>query len=183
MSMDIVKGVTILGYVMMIAGICSLGYGLYIPASEMNVSHVTEFNQTYADNQTSEPFSLVGTEENESEIEPLEVHVTVNESEIGENNSEALREIIGTNESAIIDRPNELSFDRFIVGFGEDNYQVYDSVPDSLTQSQLSVGGIIMIFTGFLITANMRAGSVSESDGIVQRDDGEWEYYVDDEDL
>lgn len=182
MSMDIVKGVTLLGYIIMIAGICSLGYGLYIPASEMSVSHVTEFNQTYADNQTSDPLSFIGTEDNESEIEPLEVHVTVNESEIDENNSEALRKIVGTNETAIIDRPNELSFNRFIVGFGEDNYQVYDSVPDSLTQSQLSVAGIIMMFTGFLIITNMRAGSVSRSDRIVQRDDGEWEYYVDDED-
>lgn len=180
MEIDIVDAVTLLGYSFMLVGLCSLGYGLYTPQPDMNVSYVTEFNQTYAEKATSDTISILS--DDDSDIDPIDVHVTINESQIDENNTEKLRDIIDTNETAIIEMPNELRFDDFIVEFGEEDYQVYTSTPESLTSSQLTVGGMIMIFSGLIIIANMRAAKAYKPDDIVESDDGEWEYYIDDED-
>lgn len=166
----------------MISGTSMLLYGFIFADTNMNVNHISEFNQTYAQEEDESIFDIIPSDDEDTDLEASDVHNTINHTEISSENADSLREIIDTDDNAKMESTQNLGLGRFIITFDDGSQHVFEATPDGFTPRNFIILGLILSVFGSLIYTNIRAAEEYVPDGLVEKEDDDWRYYIDDDD-
>lgn len=176
--MDTVKKVKIVGIALIILGAVLMGASTQVSEPDTKVEMVGEFDVSYAQSVTPTPAVGSYTPEN---ITAEEVHTTYNMSNLDESTQETIR-VAREEGRATVGTLTEIEQGRFIVRFdteedaSEPSEVVFESQPNGVTPSQVSLIGIVSLLGGLIVILSLK-GSRELPDEIERASkDSRWEY-------
>jgi hypothetical protein len=176
--MDTVKKVKIVGIGLIILGTVIMGASTQVSEPDTKVEIVEEFDFSYAQSVTPTPAVGSYTTKN---ITAEDVHKTYNMSDLNDSTQESIR-VAREEGRATFGTPTEIERGRFIVRFdteedaSEPSEVVFESQPDGVTPSQVSLTGMTSLLGGFIAILLLK-GSRELPDEIERASkDSRWEY-------
>lgn len=172
-----VKYVKILGTILVIGGFLAMIGGInYNP--DIKVEYEGEFNQTYAENHTSTPIFRSRLETTNKTISPSDVHNVVDTSNLTDDTTSKINDIIETNNTtAIVGRTEGLVLGKNIVrNEDNENHIVKASLNSQYSPMQIIFVGLSTFFLGIYVLLRISNSGIELPNDIEKSEDSRWEY-------
>jgi hypothetical protein len=176
-----IKYIKILGIILVVGGfLLTLGSFGYSP--DTKIEYVGNFNQSYAENQSSTltPGSRLRgmVSEGEKDISPSDVHTVRNISNFTEDSKNKINDIVQTNNTtAVINSTEDIRSGRNIISYSSGEYHIIEaSLNSDYSPLQTMFVGISSIFLGFYFLRRISNVGVKLPDGIRESSNSDWKY-------
>lgn len=176
-----IRYIKILGVILVVGGfLITLSGFSYSP--DTKIEYVGDFNQAYAENQTStlNPGSRIGfgISDNEEDISPQDVHTVRNISDFSDDSKDKINKIVKTNNTtSVVNSTENIEHGRIIISYSSNEYHVIEaSLNSDYSPIHIIFVGLSSTFLGFYILRRISNTGVELPDGIEESGNSDWEY-------
>lgn len=178
MKMELPDLVRYLTIIIMVGGLITFGFGMYLPTPDPSINYVSEFDQEYAQENNQEGGFRVPFSDNQNQnLTAEDIHKTYSSENLPNETMETFRSNIESGETFSVSEGNVTDYTgRFILTFDDGSQHVYEGSPDGLYPPRVTLLGLISAFIGFMAYSSVRKTRNNIPDGLVQSDESRWEY-------
>lgn len=177
MRMELTDLVRYLTIIIVVSGLVTFGFGMYLPTPDPSINYVSEFDQEYAQENNQEGGFRVPFSDQDQNLTAENIHTTYSSENLSDETVETFRSNVESGGSFSVSEGNVTDYTgRFILTFDDGSQHVYEGTPDGLYPPRVTLLGLISAFIGFMAYLSVRKTKNNTPDGLVESDESRWEY-------